>query len=278
MRLTVALFFIFFLSSSFAQISGGLPPINQHSISKLSTKKVVPFKSFDYFLPYKNNAPKEYISQFFLKEKSTCEALAAAQDPDGLFCLYVLSKQAGEVDVAFSYLFKSAELGNPLGQSELGWALRDGYGAQADSTAYVAWKIKAAESNVVGAQLEIGWLYMSTPSPVQTNYDAAMKWNMKAYENGSGEAAANIGLLYERGWGVKIDNEIAADWYKKAIAGGGAYSGQAQARLGWLYKNGLGVNQDIGKARDLFQQVLTSLPRAEAEWKQDAEKSLRTLP
>ena len=37
MRLTVALFFIFFLSSSFAQISGGLPPINQRSILKPST-------------------------------------------------------------------------------------------------------------------------------------------------------------------------------------------------------------------------------------------------
>ena len=57
-----------------------------------------------------------------------------------------------------------------------------------------------------------------------------LPWNMKAYKNGSGEAAANIGLLYERGWGVTVDNKIAADWYKKAIAGEGAYSGQAHAR------------------------------------------------
>ena len=239
MRLTFTLFcFIFCLSSAFAQMSGGLPPINKHSISKLSTKKVSPFKSYDYFLPYKNNAPKAYVSQFNSTEKSICEALGAAQDADGLFCLYVLSKRAGQVNVAFSYLLRSAELGNPLGQYELSVAFKDGYGTPADSTAYVAWKRKAAESNVVAAQLGIGWLYMSTPSPVQTNYDAAMKWNRKAYENGSGEAAANIGLLYERGGGVKIDNKIAAGWYKKAIAGEGAFSGQAQARLGWLYKNG----------------------------------------
>ena len=55
----------------------------------------------------------------------------------------------------------------------------------------------------------------------------------------------NLGVCYERGTGVKVNLEIAFEWYIKAAAKGG--DAQAQFATGWFLMTGTGVPKDERK-------------------------------
>ena len=58
----------------------------------------------------------------------------------------------------------------------------------------------------------------------------AMKWLLKAAEQGDTNAMYHIGDMYESGSGVKKDPSIAIQWFLKAAEQGDADS---QSRGGW---------------------------------------------
>ena len=58
-----------------------------------------------------------------------------------------------------------------------------------------------------------------------------------------------IGKLYDQGWGVEEDPEIAAEWYEKADTNYSRYA------LGKLYYKGRGVEQSYERAFDLFSSA-----------------------
>lgn len=86
-----------------------------------------------------------------------------------------------------------------------------------------------------------GWKNMVSTPP---DYALAMRNNRSGYKLNHPEGAANIGLLYEKGWGVPVNYVEAAIWYKEAIAMGAFRSVQADYQLAGLYENGLGVKKD----------------------------------
>ena len=51
--------------------------------------------------------------------------------------------------------------------------------------------------------------------------------------------------MYYTGQGVRLDNDRALEWYRKAAEQGNP---DAQYRLGRLYDKGLSVRQDYAKA------------------------------
>ncbi|HET7315372.1 SH3 domain-containing protein [Salinisphaera sp.] len=69
----------------------------------------------------------------------------------------------------------------------------------------------------------------------------------------SGDAAAqyNMGVLYDRGYGVERDYDKARQWYKKAAA---QHYPRAEHNLGIMYKAGKGVPRDFGKAAQWFRR------------------------
>jgi uncharacterized protein len=100
---------------------------------------------------------------------------------------------------------------------------------QAADQGYMA----AEESLGIFAESGIG---MSQPAPTE-----AYNWYRKAVQQGSLDAATNIGLMYANGKGIARDPEQAVHWFRRAAVGGDA---SAQYNLALMYERGEGVVQD----------------------------------
>ncbi len=78
---------------------------------------------------------------------------------------------------------------------------------------------------------------------MQKERNKADGYREKAYE-GDTKAMNNLGVCYESGTGVKVNLEIAFEWYMKAAELGDA---QAQFAIGWFHMTGNGVPVDEKK-------------------------------
>ncbi len=77
---------------------------------------------------------------------------------------------------------------------------------------------------------------------------ALREWRPLA-EQGDADAQYNLGLMYDKGYGVPQDYVQARQWYEKAAAQGLA---DAQVGLGMLYRKGQGVAQNFVQAHMWF--------------------------
>ncbi len=77
---------------------------------------------------------------------------------------------------------------------------------------------------------------------------ALREWRPLA-EQGDADAQYNLGLMYDRGYGVPQDYVQARQWYEKAAAQGDA---RAQYNLGVRYARSHGVPQDYVQAHKWF--------------------------
>ncbi|MCE9571435.1 MAG: hypothetical protein K8R10_15745, partial [Rhodocyclales bacterium] len=69
------------------------------------------------------------------------------------------------------------------------------------------------------------------------DHATALREFQMAAARGEGRAQNDLGVLFERGWGVKQDFFAAASWYRKAADQGYL---QAQTNLGYLHETGQG--------------------------------------
>lgn len=76
------------------------------------------------------------------------------------------------------------------------------------------------------------------------NYDYAVYYYKKAVELGNIEAMNSLGICYLRGYGVKRDDEKAAQLFVKSAEAGNRY---AMHNAGWCYQTGRGVEKNIDK-------------------------------
>lgn len=76
-----------------------------------------------------------------------------------------------------------------------------------------------------------------------------------------------LGIMFEKGQGVKTDFAEAAAWYLKAADKGSA---AAQYRLGRLYERGQGVGQNL-------EEALKQYRKASRQGYQDAKQALKRL-
>ena len=118
----------------------------------------------------------------------------------------------------------------------------------------------------------------------QKNYDEAIKWYMRAAEQGYSLSEMNLAQMYEKGMGVKQDFAEAKKWYRKSMERG---SGEALYRLaslnektgdypeaiklyrrgikqddyramialGEMFEQGRGVKKDEAQAVQLYEQA-----------------------
>ena len=84
---------------------------------------------------------------------------------------------------------------------------------------------------------------------IKYNYQQAFFWYKKAAEQDLVEAQVNLGELYKNGKGVKTDYEQALIWFRKSASAGDI---KAQLNLGEMYKNGKGVVRDNVEALKWF--------------------------
>jgi hypothetical protein len=84
-------------------------------------------------------------------------------------------------------------------------------------------------------QNELGKLYLNKEQPTEQDYAEAMKYFKTAADQGYARAVNNVGVMYEKGWGVAPDLNEAILWYRKAADAGVDI---AQHNLGRIYEDG----------------------------------------
>ena len=77
------------------------------------------------------------------------------------------------------------------------------------------------------------------------DYAEALKILQPLAAQGVARAEFNLGMMYQKGRGVAMDNAAALSWFRKAAAQGMAL---AQYDIGWMYSNGAGVPQSDAEA------------------------------
>jgi TPR repeat protein len=98
---------------------------------------------------------------------------------------------------------------------------------------------------------EIDPFQLGIESLQKKDYKEAAEWFQKSAERGNAKAKNNLGLMYEKGLGVKKNEREAAKWYRKAAEQDFAI---AQYNLGLMYEFGLGVKEDLKEAERWYKR------------------------
>lgn len=106
----------------------------------------------------------------------------------------ILLGQVGDASVATAQV--SADVALPRSEKDLGLAAQP-----------------LAEAGDANAQWMVGQGFLSPPD---ANPAAALKWFLRAADQGHGLAQRDLGFLYEAGWGVEQNLEEAYFWYSLA--------------------------------------------------------------
>jgi len=167
-------------------------------------------------------------------------------------CL-TLTANAEERPKYLPWVYKAAEMGQPITQNLLGLYFRDGFLVTQDYTQAAKWFKKAAKKGNTCAQYNLGTMYQKGLG-VKRNVRKAVEWYSKAAEAGEDYEADSqiaLGLIYHKGQGViKHDYEKAKSWYLKAAEYG---ISRAQYLL-WVLIIQKGSSQEIPQAFNWLQK------------------------
>jgi TPR repeat protein len=108
------------------------------------------------------------------------------------------------------------------------------------SAAEIAQLQSEAEAGYAGSQLALGRAYQDG-NGVKQNDELAVNWYRKAADQGNATAQNDLGIMYRAGSGVEKSKEEAVNWYRKAAKQG---NGSAMFNLGAAYYNGDGLQID----------------------------------
>ncbi len=128
-----------------------------------------------------------------------------------------LYNQQGDMRAAFKNWEKAANLGNAIGQRNIGICYYFADGVERNLKKAAEWLEKSAEQGDAVAQLNIAECYQKGEG-VERDCTKAVMWYTKAAEQGEEDAYLQLGFCYENGEGVKQDYEVALDMYSKAGA------------------------------------------------------------
>jgi TPR repeat protein len=102
------------------------------------------------------------------------------------------------------------------------------------------------------AQYNLGVAYENGQGVAMDDAQAAY-WYRKAADQGDADAQTNLGVMYANGFGgLAKDDAQAVTWYRKAAEQGNA---KAQYNLGIMYANGKGVQEDDAKAVSCYRNA-----------------------
>lgn len=156
-----------------------------------------------------------------------------ANNPDNM-------KQAGDI---YHYF---AEKGDKDAQLKLGFFYDKGLGGVADKALAAKWYLASAEQGQAMAQYLLGQSYLIGEPGKTPDYAEAKKWFTAAQANYPNASVA-LGFVYDT-----VDNDYAnaEKNYALAVASGDAI---AQYNLGLIYQYGKGIAVNNDKAKALYQ-------------------------
>ena len=214
-----------------------------------------------------------YISQFTESKRNLCTRLHENNDFDGSFCLYMLDRAKKDADSSSKHLGKAIDLGHPLALMRPHEIFKDEKD-QKIKDSILDYLIQSAQLGNISAAIELGWIHIDKNPK---NFQKGLFWSEFAANAGHGEGASNVGLIYHKGLGVKVNFDLAKYWYEKSLNMERYWSGQSQVGLGVLYMNGTGVPKDLNEARRLFRFVINEMPRASKDNINQATMNLKKL-
>jgi TPR repeat protein len=129
-----------------------------------------------------------------------------------------------------NWLFKEAQSGNRVAEYALGVAY--------------AWEAIREEPSADGSSE-----HKPLSQEVTENYRLGTNWLSKALQHGESRAAAELGRMYEYGWGVEENARMAAKYYEQAAERGHV---EAIMHLARLYRRGDGVPKNAAEAARLY--------------------------
>ncbi|SPO31263.1 uncharacterized protein UTRI_05927_B [Ustilago trichophora] len=146
--------------------------------------------------------------------------------------------EQGDLARSAFYFERSARVdgGCVVGMCMFGMALREGWGARKDPVKGFTWIQKAAA--------RAGEM-MSTTSPKTDSELKAIKSELKL-------SVYELGKCFCYGWGVKMDKQMALEYFELAAKLGDA---DAQAEAGALYAAGKGCKKDLKKAAMYYRMA-----------------------
>ena len=269
---------------------------------------------------------KDYKKAFEWYEKSAEQNVPQAQVSVGWYYMNGfgnLSESEMDYKKAIDWNQKGANNGDPEGFNNLGWLYENGFGVDKDlakaSELYKTAVTQGIKNDVAAGRIDEAKSRLSKVNALikanaaqeqqdetidaeaqiklandfysKKNYKEAIVWYRKAADQGNIAGEYNLGILYEKGLGLKTDLSQAIHWYQKAAnqndkdavthltnaqikLAGQLYQAKnykeavslyrrlaeqgnsvGQYNLGILYEKGLGVSRDIDQAKAWFQKA-----------------------
>ncbi|MDP8232272.1 MAG: tetratricopeptide repeat protein, partial [Candidatus Zophobacter franzmannii] len=149
-----------------------------------------------------------------------------------------------EYEKSFIIYESLSRFGDAYAQFSLGFCYQTGQGVEKDLNEAFKWYLKAAELEFADAQYLLGYCYQNGQG-VEADIDEAFKWYLKSVENGSSRGMYYLGSCYQDGQGVEADIDEALKWYLKAAENGEC---RGMYKVGLCYQNGDGVEEDLDEA------------------------------
>ncbi len=114
----------------------------------------------------------------------------------------------------------AADQGLVIAQYRLATLYETGRGVPQDMSLARDWYIQAAEGGNLRAMHNLANLYAEGLVDGERNYTEATRWFAEAASFGILDSQFNLGVIFERGIGVRADTRQAYLWYSIAAAGG----------------------------------------------------------
>ena len=141
--------------------------------------------------------------------------------------------------------------GEPGEQNMVGVWYRNGVGQPPDHVKAIRWFLRAADQGHAEAQFNLGVLYEKGKGVAKDDAKAA-SWYQKAAAQGIAESQYALGVLYETGRGVSRNEDEAAAWYGKAAVRIDTFT---LNNLGFMFERGRGFSKDETKAVKLYRKA-----------------------
>jgi hypothetical protein len=133
---------------------------------------------------------------------------------------------------------RSAALGLPLAQTNLGWMLERGRGAPADPAAALAQYRAAASHGEPFAEMRLGQAYRQGELGLAPDDAAALTWYRAAAGHGNVDAMVALGLMLENARDVPAGPAEALGLFRRAAAAGSTAGEVNLALCLWFGRSG----------------------------------------
>ena len=204
------------------------------------------------------------LGQLYLQGNGVTEDRVKAQE------LFLRGAELGEVEGCYLYartlldqedpekiaegvsmLEKAVEFGFPPALALYAHCYEVGHGVEANEGEAIRWYFEASQRGAQEATIWLGRAILTGKLVAPGNLEKA-NWLQAVADTGEIAAYAPLADLYMIGQGVRLDEERAFSYYKKAAQRGDA---ESQFKLFSLYKQGKGARKNEEKARYWLEEA-----------------------